>query len=90
MFGKVQHNLLSFRFRVYNVVSISALNPDMYYQERKSHKESKRLPQFACTEVINISEPLKLLNTSLICFVFFCFFLLPIMKNLTLFILLCF
>ena len=73
MFGKVQYNLLSFRFRVYNIVSISALNPDMYYQERKSHKESKRLPRFPCIEVINISKPLKLLNTSLICFVFFCF-----------------
>ena len=80
------YNLLSFRFQVYNPVSISALNPDMYYQKKNPHKEDKRLPRFACTEVINISEPLKLLNTSL----FFCCFFLPIMKYLTLCILLCF
>ena len=43
-------------------MTISALNPNMYYQKRKSHKENERLPRFACTEVINISEPLKLLN----------------------------
>ena len=49
---------------VSNAVSISALNPDMYYRKRESHKENKRLPRFACTEVINISEPLKLLNTT--------------------------
>ena len=60
----MRYNLLSFRFRVYNAVSISALSPDLYYQKRKSHKENKRLPRFACTEVINISEPLKLLNTT--------------------------
>ena len=52
----MRYNLLPFRFGVYNAVSISALNPDMYYQKRKSHKEKKRLPRFACTEVINISE----------------------------------
>ena len=57
----MRYNLLSFRFRVYNAVSISDLNPDMYYEKRKSHKENKQWQQlqFACTEVINISEALK-------------------------------
>ena len=55
----MRYNLLSFRFRVYNAVSISDLNPDMYYEKRKSHKENKQRQQFACTEVINISEALK-------------------------------
>ena len=64
----MRYNLLSFRFRVYNAASISALNPDMYYQKRESHKENKLSLRFACIEVINISEPLKLINTS---FVFF-------------------
>ena len=63
---------MSFIFRVYTAVSISALNPNVYYQKRKSHKENKRLPWFACTEVINISEPLKLLNMRL--FFFFAYY----------------
>ena len=41
-------------------------------KKESSHKENKRLPRFACTELVNISESVKLLNTSL--FVFFCFF----------------
>ena len=51
---------------------ISALNPDMYYRKRKSHIENKLLPRFDCTEVINISEPLKLLNKFV--FVFFAYY----------------
>ena len=72
MIGKVQYNLLSFKFRVYTALSVSALNPNLYYHKRKSHKENKRLQRFACTEVINISEPLKLLNTSF--FFFFAYY----------------
>ena len=40
-------------------------------KKESPHKENKRLPRFACTKVINITEPLKLLNTS--CCFFFCF-----------------
>ena len=43
----------------------------MYYRKRKSDKENKRLPRFACTEVVNISEPLKLLNTNFFFFAYY-------------------